>query len=73
MFSGFKLIFFLIAIVALNLSMLAIVIQFDLFRISSGQTKLLLWMLTAGCWYFAYKSFNTPPPKKINCKINKKP
>ena len=71
MFSGFRVIFFLSAIIALNFSMLALVIQLDLFTTSSGQTKLLLWMMTAGCWYFAYKNLN-PPPKKQNTKTNKR-
>lgn len=71
MFGGFNLIFFLSAIIALNLSMLALVTQMELFFDSSGHTKLLLWMLAAGCWYLAYKNLNSRPNKN-NIRINKK-
>ncbi|MDE2259006.1 MAG: hypothetical protein KGK17_01590 [Betaproteobacteria bacterium] len=58
MFGSFNVVFVIFAIIAVNITMLAIVLQLDLLIFQSSLVKIIAWALAAGSWHMAYKFRN---------------
>ncbi len=58
MFGSFNVVFIIFAIIAINITMLAIVLQLDLLIFQSSLVKIIAWALAVGSWHMAYKFRN---------------
>ncbi len=58
MFGPFNVVFIVFAIIAINITMFAIVLQLDLLVFQSDLAKIIAWALAVGSWHMAYKFRN---------------
>ncbi len=58
MFGSFNAIFFVLAILALNITVFAIALQLDLLVFQSDLAKVIAWAFAVGSWHMAYKFRN---------------